>query len=243
MTFQWTAVASFLYGEIAVLLILCIPFVSPLRWRKIFRFQLWNKISPYWNKAFLSIIVVLIVLFLDAVREVRKYSSGPTIDKTASLPSSSYDHIHMKLFRSQRNLYISGFSLFLWLVLRRIISLINQLASVMDNNDALQTQVEKVNEAARKHMEDNNELKKVLNSNKDGKNEKVVKAENERLKKEIIDGKEELKRLSEAFSKSQAEAVALKKQSEGLTREYDRLLKEHEQLQNIKEEQDDKKDQ
>nr|ACO51736.1 B-cell receptor-associated protein 31 [Aquarana catesbeiana] len=32
MTFQWTAVASFLYGEIAVLLILCIPFVSPLRY-------------------------------------------------------------------------------------------------------------------------------------------------------------------------------------------------------------------
>ncbi|XP_018412579.1 PREDICTED: B-cell receptor-associated protein 29 [Nanorana parkeri] len=242
MTFQWTAVASFLYGEIALLLILCIPFVSPLRWRKIFRFQLWSKISPYWNKAFLSIIVVLVVLFLDAVREVRKYSSGPTIDKGASLTSSSYDHIHMKLFRSQRNLYISGFSLFLWLVLRRVISLINQLASVMDDNDARQTQVEKVNEAAKKHMQDNDELKKALDSNKVGKNEKAIKAENVRLKKEIEDGKDELKRMSNALSTSQAEFVALKKQSEGLTREYDRLLKEHEQLQNIKEEQHDKKD-
>lgn len=243
MTFQWTAVASFLYGEIAVLLILCIPFVSPIRWRRIFRFQLWSKISPYWNKAFLSIIVVLIVLFLDAVREVRKYSSTPTIDKTTTISPSSYDHIHMKLFRSQRNLYISGFSLFLWLVLRRIISLINQLASVMDDNEALQAQVEKVNDAAKKHMQDNDELKKALDSNKFGKNEKTIKAENERLKKEIEVGKEELKRLSNALSTSQAEFVALKKQSEGLTREYDRLLKEHEQLQNIKEEQHDKKEQ
>ncbi|XP_073475771.1 B-cell receptor-associated protein 29 [Aquarana catesbeiana] len=242
MTFQWTAVASFLYGEIAVLLILCIPFVSPLRWRKIFRFQLWSKISPYWNKAFLSIIVVLIVLFLDAIREVRKYSSSPAIDKSAALSSNSYDHIHMKLFRSQRNLYISGFSLFLWLVLRRVISLINQLASVMDDNDALQTQVEKVNEAAKKHMEDNDELKKILDSNKVGKNEMAIKAENERLKKEIEDGKGELKRLSEALSKSQTEVIALKKQSEGLTREYDRLLTEHEKLQNIKEEEHDKKE-
>ncbi|CAI9589533.1 unnamed protein product [Staurois parvus] len=200
MTFQWTAVASFLYGEIVVLLILCIPFVSPLRWRKIFRFQLWSKVSPYWNKAFLSIIVVLIVLFLDAVREVRKYSSSPTIDKTTSVHPSSYDHIHMKLFRSQRNLYISGFSLFLWLVLRRVVSLINQLASVIDGNDALQTQVERINEAAKKHMEDNDELKKILESNKVGKNEKTIKAENEKLKKEIEDGKGELKRLSEGES-------------------------------------------
>lgn len=31
MTFQWTAVAAFLYGEIGVILVLCLPFISPLR--------------------------------------------------------------------------------------------------------------------------------------------------------------------------------------------------------------------
>ncbi|XP_075783249.1 B-cell receptor-associated protein 29 isoform X3 [Pelodiscus sinensis] len=30
MTFQWTAVATFLYTEIGVILLLCIPFISPL---------------------------------------------------------------------------------------------------------------------------------------------------------------------------------------------------------------------
>ncbi|XP_072003259.1 B-cell receptor-associated protein 29 [Engystomops pustulosus] len=243
MTFQWTAVALFLYGEIGVILIFCIPFISPSRWKKIFRFQLWSKISSYWNKAFLSIIVVLIILFLDAVREVRKYSMSPTPDKSAKLYANSYDHLHMKLFRAQRNLYISGFSLFLWLILRRVTNLIVQLAIEMESCDALKSQVEKNNEAAKKYMEDNEHLKKVLDSSKVSDNEQKIKNENEKLKSEIERGKEELQQMTNALSKSQAEVLALKKQSEGLTREYDRLIKEHELLQNTVEDQDNKKEQ
>nr|XP_042704555.1 B-cell receptor-associated protein 29 isoform X2 [Chrysemys picta bellii] len=116
MTFQWTAVATFLYTEIGVILLLCVPFISPLRWQKIFMIPLWNKIANYWNKAFLTIIVLLIVLFLDAIREVKKYSTAQGTEKAANINPNAYDHIQMKLFRSQRNLYISGFSLFLWLL-------------------------------------------------------------------------------------------------------------------------------
>lgn len=50
----------------------------------------------------------------DAVREVQKYS-GPQPMHDAKVNPNVYDHVHMKLFRAQRNLYISGFSLFLWL--------------------------------------------------------------------------------------------------------------------------------
>lgn len=53
-------------------------------------------------------------LFLDAVREVRKYSSRD-LGVDAKLQPNMFDHMHMKLFRAQRNLYISGFSVFLWL--------------------------------------------------------------------------------------------------------------------------------
>lgn len=52
---------------------------------------------------------------LDALREVQKYS-GPEPMQDAKVNPNVYDHIHMKLFRAQRNLYISGFSLFLWLL-------------------------------------------------------------------------------------------------------------------------------
>lgn len=52
--------------------------------------------------------------FSDALREVQKYSH-PEPMQDAKVNPNVYDHVHMKLFRSQRNLYISGFSLFLWL--------------------------------------------------------------------------------------------------------------------------------
>lgn len=53
----------------------------------------------------------------DAAREVQKYS-GPEPIEDAKVNPNLYDHIHMKLFRAQRNLYISGFSLFLWLLVK-----------------------------------------------------------------------------------------------------------------------------
>uniref|UniRef100_A0AAY4D268 tRNA-dihydrouridine(20a/20b) synthase [NAD(P)+]-like n=1 Tax=Denticeps clupeoides TaxID=299321 RepID=A0AAY4D268_9TELE len=160
MTLQWTTVACFLYVEVGLLLVLCIPFISPQRWQRIFNFSIWGKVAPYWNKGFLTMIVVLIILFLDAVREVRKYSAGEQ-NKEAKLYPNMMDHLHMKLFRAQRNIYISGFSLFLWLVMRRVITLINQLATAKGTSAALQAQAESSNQAATKYMEDNELLKQV----------------------------------------------------------------------------------
>lgn len=57
-------------------------------------------------------LILCFAVSLDAVHEVRKYSVGFTGSK---LQTNMHDHLHMKLFRSQRNLYISGFAVFLWL--------------------------------------------------------------------------------------------------------------------------------
>ncbi|XP_030072618.1 B-cell receptor-associated protein 29-like, partial [Microcaecilia unicolor] len=243
MTFQWTVVASFLYAEVAILLILCIPFISPLRWEKIFKFQLWNTIGAYWNKAFLTVIVILIVLFLDAVREVKKYSATQVVDKDSKLYPNAYDHIHMKLFRSQRNLYISGFSLFLWLVLRRVIILITQLATEMGSTVALKTQVENTNEAVRKYIEENNKMKQVLNRSNRSEKEKTEGTNLENSVQEIRNLKKEFTDTAEALFRSRDELAAIKKQSGGLITEYDRLTKEHEKLQNHIEKTHEKKDQ
>lgn len=51
---------------------------------------------------------------LDAVREVRKYGDADiALETRRAVESDSI--IHMRLFRAQRNLYISGFSLLLFL--------------------------------------------------------------------------------------------------------------------------------
>ncbi|XP_014353251.1 tRNA-dihydrouridine(20a/20b) synthase [NAD(P)+]-like isoform X6 [Latimeria chalumnae] len=240
MTLQWTAVATFLYVEIGLLLLLCLPFISPQRWQKVFRFQLWGKIASYWNKAFLTIIVVLIVLFLDAVREVRKYSAAQVVEKDKSLFPNVYDHIHMKLFRAQRNLYISGFSLFLWLSLRRVVTLLTHLATTAGASEALKIQAESANEAAKKYMEENEILKRAMNWEKRIKNEDLIGDDSEQLTNEIEKLKLELKKSSEALSRSKNELLAVKKQSESLTREYDRLMREHEKLQLVDEKHDKK---
>lgn len=152
----------------------------------------------------------------DAVREVHKYSA-PEPMQDANVNPNLYDHIHMKLFRAQRNLYISGFSLFLWLlvtlsftfiykiliiahschlhthpqkftfrgrvmfcplvfyfyfltfpvswthhsILRRVLTLLNQVAATQESSAAIQAQMDHAVQAARQHQDDNLMLKQV----------------------------------------------------------------------------------
>lgn len=227
MTLQWTAVALFLYAEMGVLFILCIPFISPKRWRCVFHLRIWGYVSRFWNKVFLTMIIILIVLFLDAVREVRKYSAKDV--GASKLQPNMYDHLHMKLFRAQRNLYISGFAVFLWLVMKRVITLISQLASESDTTAALQSQADGANQAAKKYMQDNERLKQTL---MEGKGDQATAEGMELLRQEVKKLKGELQASEETLTKSQSEADVMKKQMEGLAREYDRLLKEHQELQN-----------
>lgn len=49
----------------------------------------------------------------DAFREVAKYSVTEKVDLTNN--PTAIEHIHMKLFRAQRNEYIAGFALLLCL--------------------------------------------------------------------------------------------------------------------------------
>nr|XP_025839841.1 B-cell receptor-associated protein 29 [Vulpes vulpes] len=209
------------------------------RWQKIFSFNVWGKIATFWNKAFLTIIILLIVLFLDAVREVRKYSSIPAIEKGLTTRPGAYEHAQMKLFRSQRNLYISGFSLFFWLVLRRLVTLITQLAKELSNKGVLKTQAENTNEAAKKFMEENERLKQLLKSYVK-EEEHILETENKKLVEDQEKLKTELKKTSEALSKAQKDVMTMRMQSERLSKEYDRLLKEHSELQN-RSERDNKK--
>ncbi|XP_054476683.1 B-cell receptor-associated protein 29-like [Anoplopoma fimbria] len=226
MTLQWTAVAFFLYAEIAVQLILCIPFISARRWRSVFSWRIWNWLSPYWNKCFFTMIMVLIVLFLDAVREVHKYS-GPEPMHDAKVNPNLYDNVHMKLFRAQRNLYISGFSLFLWLIMRRIVTLLNQVAVTVENSAGLQAQMDSAVKAAKLHHDDNLKLKQALLDE-----EKSMSVKKQQLKLEAEKLADQVKVAEEAVRKSHAEVEAMKRQAKGLAQEYDRLLREHHQLQN-----------
>ncbi|KAM8934249.1 B-cell receptor-associated protein 31 [Pelodytes ibericus] len=232
MSLQWTAVATFLYAEVFVVLLLCIPFISPPRWQKIFKSRLVQLMVVYGNTFFVVLIVILVLLLIDALREIQKYGVGEQVDLKNN--PVAVEHIHMKLFRAQRNLYIAGFSLLLSFLLRRLVTLISKQATLLASNEAFKKQAESASDAAKKYMEENDKLKKQLkaagvevsdlpNSN--------AEDENKKLKGEVSKLKEELESTKKAMLKSDNEVTAIKKQCEGLTKEYDRLLEEHAKLQ------------
>ncbi|NXV07841.1 BAP31 protein, partial [Cettia cetti] len=70
MSLQWTAVATFLYAEVFLVLLLCVPFVSPARWQKIFRSRLVGLAVAYGNTFFIVLIVILVLLLLGGSRGV-----------------------------------------------------------------------------------------------------------------------------------------------------------------------------
>ncbi|XP_043198712.1 B-cell receptor-associated protein 31-like [Amphibalanus amphitrite] len=213
MSIQWTLIAGFLYTEIVVVLLLLLPFISAKRWNSIIKSRFLQAIEGQSFFYFCVFMVILGLCFLDAIREMAKY--GYTEDAEGHV---SRDHLdaelqkHMKLFRAQRNFFISGFALFLFLVLRRLVTLISKQASLEASNEAAMRQAVSASNAAQKLMEGKNL------SSADG--DKAVT---------------ELKKLLSAAEKERDSALkkaeALQSQSESTSREYDRLMAEHEKLQ------------
>ncbi|XP_034290070.1 B-cell receptor-associated protein 31 [Pantherophis guttatus] len=246
MSLQWAAVATFLYAEVLLVFLLCIPFISATRWQKIFKSRLVQLLVIYGNTFFVVLIIILVLLFLDAIREIRKYDDVTEKVNLQNNPGA-VEHFHMKLFRAQRNLYIAGFSLLMAFLLRRLITLISQHATTLASNEAFKKQAEGASDAAKKYMEENDKLKKELKLAGVEVADLDIKSigaeeENRTLHAEVKKLQDDLTSTKKALSKADNEALAMRKQAEGLTAEYDRLLKEHAKLQATFEGQKDKKD-
>uniref|UniRef100_A0A8D0FJR1 Endoplasmic reticulum transmembrane protein n=1 Tax=Strix occidentalis caurina TaxID=311401 RepID=A0A8D0FJR1_STROC len=133
--------------------------LCPPRWQKIFKSRLVGLAVAYGNTVFVVLIVILVLLLFDALRETRKYD----VTERVALQSSpgALEHFHMKLFRAQRNLYLAGFALLLSFLLRRLVTLISQQAVLGASSEAFRKQAEGASQAARRYMEDNDALRKV----------------------------------------------------------------------------------
>ncbi|KAM3960396.1 B-cell receptor-associated protein 31-like [Aphomia sociella] len=121
MSIQWTFIAGYLYFEIAVVIIMLLPIFSPRRWHQFFRSPLFSMFQSHTAVYFYVFLGILGIFLLDAIREMRKYSH-----------SNDSSHIHLtsemkgnvKLFRAQRNFYITGFAIFLTFVIRRLVTML-----------------------------------------------------------------------------------------------------------------------
>ena len=129
----------------------------------------------------------------------------------------------MRLFRAQRNFYISGFALFLSLVIRRLVILISMQATLLAQSEASMKQAQSATSAAR------NLLQKSGESAQNDSNEVHDKVVNE-LKNQLKDLEAKNLELENQLTKEKKDKTALKSQADSLTKEYDRLNEEHSKL-------------
>lgn len=215
MSLQWGLVAGFLYVEIAVLVILLLPGISAQRWQRLFRSRILHSLGAQTALYYYGLIGLLCLLFLDAIREMRKYSNE---DYDLNVNPKAEMQAHMKLFRAQRNFYISGFALLLSLIIRRISTLLSVQGSLEAQSEAALKQATSASDAARRLMKEQESKK---NS---GETSMHSKDEVQALQTEINTLKEEMSSLKR-------DRDAIKSQAESVSKEYDRLLEEHEKLQ------------
>jgi len=205
MSLQWGLVAGFLYAEIGVLMLLLVPGISPQRWLKVFRSRILHSLGNQTALYFYGLFGLLLLLFLDAIREMRKYSSE---DFDLNVNPKAEIQAHMKLFRAQRNFYISGFALLLSLIIRRIVTLLSSQATLMAENEAVLRQASSATAAARKFMNEG----------------KAGEGDAQKLETKIMDLEEQVRNIKK-------DRDAIKSQAESVSKEYDRLMSEHEKLQ------------
>lgn len=75
MSLQWTIIAGFLYAEIVVVLLLVLPIAGPKKWNSLFKSKFLQGLKQQSGIYFMILLAVLVLFLLDAIREMRKYSS------------------------------------------------------------------------------------------------------------------------------------------------------------------------
>lgn len=216
MSLQWTIIATFLYVEIGVVLLLVLPIASPQRWNKIFKSRFLRAVENQASIYFVVLLAVLVLFFLDAIREMRKYSSPETTEASHTHLDAEMQ-VNMRLFRAQRNFYISGFALFLSLVIRRLVTLISQQASLLAQSEAAMRQAQSATTTAQSLLAQN-QTSMAQNDT------------NEAHDKEVTELKEKLAEAEKALEYERKDKEALKNQAESVSKEYDRLNEEYHKI-------------
>jgi len=219
MSLQWTLVATFLYTEIAVVILLLLPFISPTRWNTIFQSNAVKSFKSTSHYYFRFSVAILFLLFVDAIRSVRHYNLPGDAEHGHHDGPLAEMQYHMKLFRAQRNLYICGFALFLVFVIRRLVVLLAEQANLVAQKEAALKQAKSASDAAQSLMAAGD------GATKEGG------ADTARLKTRLDEVVAERDEAAEKLVAMKKQLEALKKQAEGTNQEYDRLMAEHEKLQ------------
>ena len=78
-------------------------------WNKVFRSSVVRGLETQVVYYFYVLVAILILFFLDSIREMQKYSSEEQLTRRVGMSHlDTQMQMQMRLFRAQRNFYIAG---------------------------------------------------------------------------------------------------------------------------------------
>jgi len=188
--------------------------------------------TSYASIYFNVILVALILLLLDAIREISKYSSRIHASNDPANGSLHYGPTMelVREFRAQRNFYISGTALFLWFVIKRLLALISYAAHLIAQNQAYKSQAESASRAATALI-DARGTERPAGAAAAAKSPSAPPAPDTEFAERLKVKEGEIDALQRSYRTAKNDMDSMKKQSESVAREYDNLLKDHAKLQ------------
>lgn len=133
MSLVWTLIDVFLLMEILVITLLILPIFGVTSWSRLFKSKFLAAFTKR-TEAYIYIIVAILLLFLlEAMKDLSRFTNEQLDDEA---PLDLKIHHNMRLFRAQRNLYITGFTIFLVLIIKRLVVLITKQATLMEKSEA-----------------------------------------------------------------------------------------------------------
>lgn len=129
---QWVFVFTLLVVESIALILLILPLPNAIK-KVYMKFisALWNQ--PQIRRVLIGCLIIVTVLFIDTIRTLYSITHKP--DDVAVSQT-----MLISLFRQQRNAYLTGFTLFLLLILYRIQALLQELFQMDAKTSAIVSQ-------------------------------------------------------------------------------------------------------
>ncbi|KAF9355845.1 hypothetical protein BGX34_010230 [Mortierella sp. NVP85] len=194
-------VFGLLMTEMITFIFLILPL--PFKWRKgLLNFLATSRFMSNIQYAMKIIFIFVFILFIDSLNRVIKVQERVN-------EGDQYHHhhdTHAKRFYAQRNMYLTGFTLFLSLILNRTFFLIVDLIKSEEKMEVVKKQAE----------QQSKEYKRILDSET-------------KLKKEL----EELREVAASHASTKQDLENLKKQASQQQKEYLRLADENIEMERI----------
>ncbi|AOA61332.1 Endoplasmic reticulum transmembrane protein 1 [Komagataella phaffii CBS 7435] len=122
MSLQLSIIFGILMGEMFIITLLVLPLGSNVR-RSVVRLFNWTARKPTCNVTTYIVLGLVGLFFIDSFRSVNSARHTPVSNYDAAVNQQAY----MKKFYNQRNMYITGATLFYAASIKCIINLINQI--------------------------------------------------------------------------------------------------------------------